>query len=53
MCPATLSRRKADQAMAFLEEIRLKLTEKLTELDGYSPESVEQAMHSKIYDLRG
>ena len=36
----------------FQEEIRLKLTEKLTELGEYSPENVEQAMHSKIYDLR-
>ena len=31
----------------FQEEIRLKLTEKLTELGEYSPENVEQAMHSK------
>lgn len=37
----------------FQEEIRLKLTEKLTELGEYSLENVEQAMHSKIYDLRG
>ena len=36
----------------FQEEIRLKLTEKLTELGEYSPENVEQAMRSKIYDLR-
>ena len=36
----------------FQEEIRLKLTEKLTELGEYSPENVEQAMHSRIYDLR-
>ena len=34
------------------EEIRQKLTEKLTELGEYSPEKVEQAMCSKIHDLR-
>ena len=39
-------------SQTFQEEIRLKLTEKLTELGEYSPENVEQAMRSKIYDLR-
>lgn len=36
----------------FQEEIRQKLTDKLTELGEYSPENVEQVMRSKIYDLR-
>ncbi len=35
------------------EEIRRKMTAKLKELGEYSPENVELAMHSKIYDLRG
>lgn len=34
------------------EEIRQKLADRLTELGEYSPEKVEQAMCSKIYDLR-
>lgn len=36
----------------FQEKIRQKLTERLTELDGYSPEKVEQMMHFRIYDLK-
>lgn len=34
------------------EEIRQKLTDKLTERGEYGLEKVEQAMCSKIYDLR-
>ena len=35
------------------EEIRKKLTVKLTELGEYSAERVEQSMRSRIYDLEG
>lgn len=34
------------------EEIRRKMTAKLTELGEYSPEKVEYMMHFKIYDLK-
>ncbi len=37
---------------SFQEEIRRKLTEKLTELGEYSSEKVEHMMHFKIYDLK-
>lgn len=37
---------------SFQEEIRRKLTAKLTELGEYSPEKVEHMMHFKIYDLK-
>lgn len=40
-------------SQSLLEEIRSKLTEKLTELGEYSPEKVERMMCSKIYELMG
>lgn len=39
-------------SQVFQEKIRQKLTERLTELDEYSPEKVEQMMHFRIYDLK-
>ena len=37
---------------SFQEDIRRKLTAKLTELGEYSSEKVEHMMHFKIYDLK-